>query len=369
MRWAWLFGILLLLQADLASAQSSPPRRARRGPVLPGTSDADRRAEAKPEPAPAPEPELPPGEDPVDDEREAADREIEPPEPESEAPVPPAGRSEPRSSDARSEPRASDMEPSASEALASAEAALRFRQTRAAAPPKSLEVAAAPRVFGELGESCRAALDCRPELRCKQQICSPAFVPVEEMKPDPPEEEPEVAAAPQSRLRLGLEVLGGLAWVRSETESIVGESQAATYSSVEALLEGSVFVELGLSDDLVLVALEGGVSWPRGLDVDGPSATAALRSGLRLWRGSPSVGLYLEPRVRGYLGGIPGDFGFGGDLGLRFRLHWLDIGLRGGGASLGEGIVRVSDISAVREQTFTVGGGLFLALSPEVAAW
>jgi hypothetical protein len=172
-------------------------------------------------------------------------------------------------------------------------------------------------------------------------------------------------------LRLGLELRGGGALVARSREDITPRPNPnRTESELGALTFAAVAgLELGLDDDQLLLAVAGGVAAPAGVDGRDPSGAAELRAAWRLWRGSPSVGLYVEPRVTAYFGGLPGDFAFGGALSLKLRLHWLDVGVYGGGFGGASGRVRTSPATAAQEDLAGVGGGLAVGFAPALLHW
>lgn len=225
-----------------------------------------------------------------------------------------------------------------------------------------------PRTRGELGESCRAALDCRAELRCVAQVCVARPTPTDELETyrAPPVDRPE---GPRSRLRLGLEASPGFGVLQLNRVNLVGSANPTRVEEIRFVASLVGLLELGLEDDQLLLGLGGGVAYPAGVDGREPSLQVDLRAGWRVWRGSPSVGFYLEPRVEGWLGGVPGDVGLGGALAAKMRVHWLDAGIRVGGATGGEGTRRIDATSAVRESLTVFHATFFLAVAPVVAAW
>jgi hypothetical protein len=234
------------------------------------------------------------------------------------------------------------------------------------APPSTSTSSTSPRrVLGVLGESCRAALDCRPALRCEDHVCVARPQP----KPDdaPLAEEPAKEDRPRSRLRLGIEVQGGAGGRAREETDLLDRRPPRTLDAATGLGVLAAVVELGLDDDQVTLGLGGGAAMTDRLE--DPGGFVDLRAAWRVWRGSPSVGLWVEPRVESWLGGLPGGFGVGGSLALRFRMHEVNLGLRAGALTSGEGTRTVDDITPIRERVAIVHGGAFLGLLPELAAW
>lgn len=236
-------------------------------------------------------------------------------------------------------------------------------QTAAARPPldepprsPSAQPQPAHRTRGEIGESCRAALDCRTHLRCVDRVCVAPAVP-------------GASAPPQSRLRVGLELSAGAGLVRLDRSPLDGQGSASTTEELRFVGGGMGVLELGLMGDQLLVGVGGGIAWPAGLDGRDPSMLVDLRAAWRLWQGSESVGLYLEPRVEGWFFGLPDSPGFGGALAARLRVHWLDIGARVGALTGGNAARRVSATSVVEESVLAFHGTLFLGFSPIVATW
>lgn len=231
--------------------------------------------------------------------------------------------------------------------------------------PEQAVVAAgrAARTLGMAGESCRAARDCHPDLRCRDHVCVPA------PRPKPDEAPPKETPPPKTRLRAGIELSPGLGLVRADRVNLVGDARPTRSERARFIASAHPFVELGLDEDQLLLGVAGGPAWPAGTDRGDPSLLLELRAGWRVWRGSPSVGLYVEPRLQGYAGNLPETLGLGGALAGRFRLHWLDAGLLLGGFATQEGLVRISELTAVREQIAALQASLFIALSPTLIAW
>lgn len=242
----------------------------------------------------------------------------------------------------------------------------RGTEASAAAEPRGRD----RRVLGELGESCRAALDCRPELRCKTNVCVRRPTPKDELEEAPaargPAEVPAAQVQTRDRIRLGVELRGGAGWLRRDEEDLLGRRDPEVTDAATFAGAATGVLELGLDDDQLTLGLGVGLGLPAGLER--PALQTDLRAGWRLWRGSPSVGLDLEPRIEGFFGGLPGDLGLGGALALRFRMHFLDVGLLGGGMVSGEGTGRVG-INGFRERLVVVHGGAYLALMPELLSW
>lgn len=236
--------------------------------------------------------------------------------------------------------------------------------------PRARTVAAAPerptpeaRTLGELGESCRAALDCRPEFRCTDRMC----VPRPEPKADdaPPKLEPKTTS---NALRATVELRGGWAYNhRAQRDLLRGDRTARESHHLTG--DALVGLELGLADDQLLIGAQLGLAAPSGFDGWEPTAQAELRAGWRLWRGSPSVGLYLEPHLAFGFGDLPGSTALGGGLGLRFRVFLLDLGLSASGLGFARGPVRLDDVTVVEEELTVVRAGLFLGLTPRLATW
>lgn len=205
------------------------------------------------------------------------------------------------------------------------------------------ETSTVPRTLGERGESCRAALDCRPELRCIEQVCI----------------EPKArASAPTNSLRVGAELAAGPGWTQT-SETLVVSGSDETADSFELAARSVGFVEVALSQEQLLLAVYSGLDYPSGFSAEGPVIPVGLRSGWQVWTEGPSR-LYLESAVEGLFGDIP-SAGIGGALGTRYRLNWFDAGLRVGGWYGGRGRVSTNALLVDREQTgFTVS--LFFAV-------
>lgn len=207
---------------------------------------------------------------------------------------------------------------------------------------------------GEAGESCRAALDCRPELRCVDRVCVA----------------PRADRPPRTHLRLGIELGSGAAWIRTEQTPLAGgvlptdEGRAALVAAALGVLE------LGLDDGAWTFGVGGGVATPRGtLDDDaGIAARVDLRAGWRIWTDGRAAGFYLEPRLELLVGDVPGPVGFGGALAGRLRVDWLDVGLRVGGFDGGTGPRRVFT-TAVEESLSGLSASLLLGVSSRLLSW
>ncbi len=163
------------------------------------------------------------------------------------------------------------------------------------------DVEPAPRTLGELNENCQAARDCRPEFPCTDRVC---VAKPEPKADDAPPFSPE-RVEPSTSLRATFGLRGGWAYNhRARRDLLRGSSSVAE----DHQLAGDLLVglELGLADDRLLIGAAIGPTALSGFEAWAPTLQAELRAAWRLWRGSPSVGLYLEPQVTMAFGEIPG---------------------------------------------------------------